>query len=49
MFTVLGALIGAIIDIAILLALAVTIISVPFIAIGWIAGKVSNAFHNAKN
>lgn len=48
MFTAIGAIIGAIIDIIIVLSLGVTIVSLPFVAIGWIIGKMVKAFRNAK-
>ncbi len=48
MFTAIGAIIGVIIDIIIVLFLGVTIISLPFVVIGWIVGKMAKAFQNAK-
>lgn len=40
MFAILGALAGAIIDIIVIVCLAVGLISLPFILIGWIVGKI---------
>ena len=48
MFTAIGAIIGAIIDIIVVLSLGITIVSLPFVALGWITGRMVKAFRNAK-